>query len=170
MKSVTSTVYVLEADDLVHSTRFEDGSVGLSCPRYPTSKDSTRGFRIDFLPQHIPVLESVIALLKGAVLVGLLSLLLGSTPAQASPASTWCPTAIAQAKTMLERQADSDLSGKITVPGSVAQEDQKAYRKIIRRGRFLLKRYHSELTVETIVNVLKSDCEDVYNPTRNGTY
>ena len=168
MKSYENTTYQLEEKDLLCATKFADGSVALHYPGYVDP--SNRGFRIDFLPRHIPHLEHLIELLKGAALLGLLSLTLWSSPAAASPSQDWCPTLIAQATSMLEHQTDSDLTGKIVVPASIAREDTRAYRKLIRRGRSLLRRYHDHMPVVTILNVLKSDCEDVYNPTRNGTH
>ena len=168
MKSYSDVVYMIQNKDTITTVRFEDGSVGMSCPGY--TSEHGRGFRIDFLPKHIPMLEHLIEMLKGAAFLLVLAIGCQAVPAQASPASNWCPTLVAQATELLEHQTDSDLTGKITVPGSIAKEDQRAYRKLIRRGRFLLRRYHDQLSVQTILNVLKSDCEDVYNPTRNGTY
>lgn len=97
-------------------------------------------------------------------------LFLVTTTAQASDPKDWCPVLLDQARTMLTQQTDSDLAGKITVPGAIPIEDTKAYKKLIRRGRFLLKRYHGELTTETMLHLLKSDCADIYNPTRNGKF
>ena len=97
-------------------------------------------------------------------------LFVAATTAVASDPQDWCPTLLQHAETMLTQQTDADLFGKITVPDTLRKEDTRAYRKLMGRGRFLLKRYHNELTVETMLNLLKSDCADIYNPTRNGTF
>lgn len=170
MKSATETLYVLEDHDHLLTTKFEDGSAALTCTRYPHNEDSTRGFRIDFLPCHIPHLESLIALLKGAAFLAIASLCLWSTPVYATPSQDFCPTLMTQATTMLESQNESDRRGRIIIPATIAQEDQKAYRKLIRRGRFLHKRYQHELTSQTILTVLWSDCADVVDPGRHGAY
>ena len=61
MKSYSTTVYTLEKGDLVTTTKFEDGSVSAFIPGYMSTDN--RGFRIDFLPEHIPALQSLITLL-----------------------------------------------------------------------------------------------------------
>lgn len=96
-------------------------------------------------------------------------LFVAATTAVASDPKDWCPTLLQHAETMLTQQTDAHLFGKITIPDTIQKEDTRAYRKLMRRGRFLLKRYHNELPVETMLNLLKSDCADVYNPTRNGS-
>ena len=72
-----------------------------------------------------------------------------TTTTMASDPTDWCPTMLKHAEVMLTQQTDSDLAGKIVVPASILPEDAKAYRKLIRRGRFLLQRYGSELKLDT---------------------
>ena len=71
---------------------------------------------------------------------------------------------------MLTEQTDTDLMGKIAIPASLPKEDAPTYRKLGRRGRVLLRKYHGELSTETITHLVKTDCTDIYTPTRNGTF
>ena len=81
MHSYAETVYQLEETDTLSTIHFDSGGVGLSHAGYMSRDVAQRGFRIDFLPCHIPQLKILIELLQGAPFALLIGILLWSAAA-----------------------------------------------------------------------------------------
>jgi len=162
METWTDTTFQLGEEDTLIVTPHKD-CVSLHLAGFLGTNEQKRGFALNFRPSHLTtVYELYLALRKCALPMLLLMLLAGQ--AQASPPEDWCPALLFHAKVILVDQTDDDLYGSYSIPESVPKEDHKAYKKMIRRTRSLLQLYHKEVTTDTMLDLLKADCANVYNP------
>lgn len=95
--------------------------------------------------------------ISSAIFLSIILLLCGASPTIAS-AQAWCPIFITQAQDMLEHQTDHQLMGSIAVPASIPEQDRKVYTHLMKRGRMLLRKYHTSLSLQEMVDVLQHEC------------
>ena len=105
--------------------------------------------------------------MKKSIIAMSLFALISTTAAsvQASEPKNWCDKFMAHAEVLMVPEQLSSKMGK--TPEDIPSEDARAYRKLIARGRRIMRRYPT-LEKRILLNILGSDCEDIYNPTRNG--